>query len=164
MREIVPESDITGAQLPGGWYVIVAQRDYFPQFTNDKVLARLSGLGEVVACYVEEHVMSSGAAHWRAGQRVWSVDHDAGAGILRLKVRGEPPPAFAEIHDRLRSEQETAGGESAKVDHMFDVPVELAKSLTGYCHEDELGERPFEVLAQTQTAPKRSWIKRLLGV
>jgi hypothetical protein len=165
--EEIPESEITGTELPGGWYMIVSQRDCL-EFTKDKALQRLSSLGEVIACFVEEHVMCSFAACWRGGQRVWSVYHDSGgSSIFHLDIKGEPPPQFAEIRDRLRSEQEAAGGKKVEVDHIFDVPVELARSVAGYRHDQdipELGELAFEVLARSQPAPKESWIKRLLGV
>jgi hypothetical protein len=89
--EEIPESEITGTELPGGWYMIIAQRDCL-EFTKDKVLQRLSSLGEVVACFVEEHVMCSLAACWRGGQRVWSVYHDSACSIFHLDIKGEPPP------------------------------------------------------------------------
>lgn len=165
--EELPESEITGAQLSGGWYLIIAQRDCL-EFTKEKVLEQLSNLGEVVTCFVEEHGMCSHAACWRGGQRVWSVYHDSGGwgGNLDVDIKGEPPPAFAEIRARLTSEQEAAGGKKAGVDCIFDVPVELARSEVGYRHDQdisELSKLAFEILARTQPSPKASWFKRLLG-
>src|SRR3974390_3306362 len=86
--EEIPEAEITGTELPGGWYLVVSQRNRL-EFTKDKVLEQLSSLGEVVACYVEEHVMCSFAACWRGGQRVWSVYHDSGgrSGNLHLDIK-----------------------------------------------------------------------------
>lgn len=166
--EEIPESEITGAKLPGGWYLVVSQRDCL-EFTKDKVLEQLSRLGEVITCFVEEHVMCSCAACWRGGQRVWSVYHDSGgrSGNLHLDIKGEPPPAFAEIRGRLMSEQEAAGGKKAGVDFVFDVPVELARSVAGYRHDHdipELSKLAFEVLTRAQPPPKKSLFKKLLGV
>jgi hypothetical protein len=166
--EEIPESEITAAHLPGGWYMIVSQHDCLG-FTKDKTLERLSSLGEVVTCFVEEHVMCSFAAYWRSGQRVWSVYHDCAgrSGNFGLDIKGEPPSVFAEIRDRLRSQQESAGGKKANVDYIFDVPVELACSATGYRHDQDIPElrgAAFEVLARTQAAPKQPWFRRLFGV
>jgi len=158
-REEIPESDITGAELPGGWYMVASNRDKL-RFTEDAVLGLLSRVGEVVVCLVEEHVMCSSAARWRDGQRVWSVFHDAGGrkGIECLEVKGQPPASFAAIRDRLFAEQSAAGGKKAGVDYVFDIPVELAHSLTGYRHDQDIPGRPkdaFEVLVSTSTTPER---------
>ncbi len=59
---------------------------------------------------------------------------------------------FAPISERLRAEQAAAGGKQAKVDHIFDIAVEMVAQLTGYRHDrvmPELGDRAFEVLATT---------------
>jgi hypothetical protein len=94
--EEIPESEITGAALPGGWYLVMSQRDCL-EFTKDKVLEELSSLGEVVTCFVEEHVVCSLAACWHGRQLIWSVYHNSGGrgGNLHLDIKGEPPPAFA---------------------------------------------------------------------
>ena len=76
-REEIPESDITGTALPGGWYMVASNRDGL-RLTEEAALGRLSRVGEVVMCFVEEHVMCSFAACWCDGQLVWSVYHDSG--------------------------------------------------------------------------------------
>ena len=166
-REEFPESAITGAELPGGWYMVTSNRDDL-RLLEDATLGRLSRIGEVVMCFVEEHVMCSFAACWRDGQRVWSVYHDAQSGMESLDVHGEPPASFAAIRDRLRTQQAAAGGKKAGVDYLFDIPVELAHSLTGYRHDHDIPGMPkdaFEVLVSTSTTPdRRSWWRRLLGV
>jgi hypothetical protein len=164
----IPESDIAAAQLPGEWYIVVSQHDLL-EFTKEKTLEKLSILGEVIACSVEEHVMSSFAAGWRNGHCSWSVYHDCNGreGIYQLDVNGEPPSALAEIRDRLRSKQEAAGGKKAGVDYIFDVPVELARSVTGYRHDQNipgLQGIKFEVLVRNQPGPKQPWFKKLFGV
>ena len=165
-REEIPESDVTGAELPGGWYLIVSNHDGL-QLTKDAVLRRLSQVGEVVMCLVEEHVMCSFAAGWREGRSVWSVLHDAQAGIEHLDVTGELPAPFGCIRDRLQAEQAAAGGKNAGVDYIFDIPVQLAHTLTGYQHDvdiPELSQDAFEVLVSANLAQeRRSWWKKLTG-
>ena len=166
-REEIPESDTTGAELPGGWYMVASNRDGL-RLSEDAVLGRLSRVGEVVMCFVEEHVMCSFAACWRDGRRVWSVYHDAQSGMESLDIQGEPPAAFIAIRDRLHAQQAAAGGKKAGVDYIFDIPVELAHSLTGYRHDHDIPGMPkdaFEVLVSTSTTPeRRSWWRRLVGV
>jgi len=155
VRQEIPDSDITGAELCGGWYLVVSNRDGL-HLTSSKVLARLSSIGEVIACFVEEHVVFSSASRWESGHQVWSVQHDAQRGIEHLDAKGDLPPKFSSVRDELRSMHEAAGGRSARVDHIFDVPVVLAHDLTGYRHDrDILGSRKdaFEVLVATSSKP-----------
>jgi hypothetical protein len=167
-REEFPESEITGAELPEGWYLVASQRDSL-RLTEDEALSHLSQLGEVVVCFVEEHVMCSFAAGWQGGQRIWSVYHDSasGKGSKGLEVKGQPPASFAAIRDKLLSEQAAAGGEKAGVDCLFDIPVELARSVTGFRHDQDttgLSDDAFEVLVTTSVASQpKSWWRRLLG-
>jgi hypothetical protein len=169
-REEVPESEVTGADLPEGWYMIVSNRDGL-RLTSDEVLARLSAIGEVVVCFVEEHVMFSSAAHWRSGRRVWSIQHDAQRDMEHLETEGELPPRFIVVRDELRAKQTAAGGRKASVDHIFDVPVVLAHELTGYRHDGVIpgmADDAFEVLAVTSFDKPRkpegtSLWKRLFG-
>jgi hypothetical protein len=169
-REQIPEADITGVELPGGWYMVVSNRDGL-HLTSDEVLARLSTVGEAIACFVEEHVMFSSAARWQSGRRVWSVEHDAQRGIEHLIAEGDLPPKFASIRDELRSKQEAAGGRKADVDYIFDVPVALVYDLTGWRHDHvipALADDAFEVLVATsvskpQKAESPSLWKRLFG-
>ena len=99
---------------------------------RDSIVQRLSAGCEVITADVEEHVMVSVATGWKDGQRVWSVTHDAQREMEHLQAEGELPAVFTSIRDRLRAEQQEAGGRRADVDHLFDVPVELAQTLTGY--------------------------------
>jgi hypothetical protein len=154
-REEIPESKIDGAALPTGWYVIQFDRAEM----EDRDLARLSRSGEVVCCFVEDHVMVSWASGWREGKKVWSVVHDCEKGRFHLGVEGKVPAALEGIAERLMAEQRAAGGEKADVDHVYDVPAELAKALTGYRHDERTGltGEVFEVLE------RESALGRLFG-
>jgi hypothetical protein len=158
----VPDSpDIWGANLPDGWYLVFANRcDYVDRLPLD----RLSAAAQVVTCSVEEHVMVSWASGWSDGQKVWSVTHDSEQGIDHIEADGDFPPVFASLRDRLAAEQAGAGGEESDVDHLFDVPVELAKAVTGFRHDEELADSddaPFEKLADAPRAsqPPRSVLR-----
>jgi len=117
-----------GGALPSGWFLVIHGRH---EFANDEARSLSSGC-EVIACFVEEHVMVSRAAGWKDGKQIWSVTHDAQEGDGHLDVEGEPPAAFAAIRDRLSKQQEEDGG----ADFIFNIPVDLAKVVTGHCHEE----------------------------
>ena len=76
--------------------------------------------------------MVSSVAYWKDGAQIWSVTHDAQKGDDHLDVQGEPPAGLAAIRDRLTKQQEEDGG----VDFIFNIPVDLAKEMAGYSHEE----------------------------
>jgi hypothetical protein len=163
-REDVPDSPFAGAELPGGWYLVIADHD-FPWFMHDAHLTHLSSGCEIVTCFVEEHVMMSSASGWKNGRHLWSVIHDLQRDIEHLETSGVLPPVFASIKDHAWNDQVSAGGRAAHVDHIFDVPMRLAHELTGFRHDHdipELGVRPFEVLVPVvRTIRERSWWSKL---
>src|SRR4030095_4256748 len=108
-REAIAESPIVGAELPSGWYLVVADRSGH-QLMRDSILQGLSAGCEVVTGDVEEHVMVSVATGWRDGRKVWTVTHNAQRDMEHLQAESELPAAFTSIRDRLRSEQQAAGG------------------------------------------------------
>jgi hypothetical protein len=144
----VPDSpDLWGANLPDGWYLVFANRcDYVERLPLD----RLSAAAQAVTCSVEEHVMVSWASGWSDGRRVWSVTHDSEKGIEHIEAEGDLPPVFTSLWDQLAAQQAGAGGEEGDVDYLFDVPVELAKAVTGFRHDEGIpdsDDAPFEKLA-----------------
>lgn len=154
--EEVAESKIVGASLPSGWYLVLFRRTEL----DDAVLRKLSMLGEVVSCFVEDHVMFSRASNWKDGECLWSVTHDCEKGRYHLEVKGIPPASLGEIKTRLVAEQDKEGGEQADVDVIYDVPAELAKVITGFRHDQDMTgmkDKPFEMLK------KKSFFSRFLS-
>lgn len=152
----VPEGAFCSALLDTGWFVVLA--DHGARFEDQAVLATLSAGGEVVACFVEEHVMASAASGWRDGKLEWSVGHQAEASLDHLDRQGRPPPALAELEAAARAKRQAR---AEGPDFLFDVPVDLAKAVTGFRHDE--GERPFEELEPSAAPPKKGWLQRVLG-
>lgn len=136
-----PEFELNGARL-SGWYLLVA--DHTDALVDEQLLKTLSGSGRVIAAMVEEHVMFCSAEEWRNGERVWGAIHVPDAGLYHIGVEGELPEAYAAIHQRQFAEQEQDGGQKAGVDHIIDIPLELAAAITGFRH-DRSGP-PFQEL------------------
>jgi hypothetical protein len=134
----VPDSPHTwGADLPEGWYLVFANRcDTVEKWP----LARLSAGAELATCSVEEHVMVSEACGWSDGTKIWSVTHNSEEGIEHIHADGDLPPAFWSIHDQLDAQQAEAGGEESDVDYLFDVPIGLAKAVTGFRHDEGMAK------------------------
>ncbi len=159
-----PESDITAASLPNGWLLIVSNSSDLI-FSGSKDLLKTASTGsECIACFVEEHVMCSDTECWRDGSFVWSVMHAADQGLMDLETKGKLPPQFTEISQRLIEQQKKAGGKDADVDYIFDIPLELAQSITGYKH-DVSPETPLVFHTLTfKTPPKaKGFFRKILG-
>ncbi len=149
-REEIAESDLVMATLPGDWHIVLSNRD--ERFDDTGLLERLSRGREIIACFVEEHVMYSEARGFSDGKLVWSVIHDAQAGLDHLETEGTLPASYAGIRERIEHQRRAAG--EAPADFLFDVPIELAKMLTGFRHDEDItGDEaePFEVLASRST-------------
>ncbi len=154
------------AELDGGWVLVASSPSgaleaekrrtgkgllalrawHDPRFldeseASDGFLASLSTGCEVVCCYLEEHVMVSRAAGWRDGDRIWSVLHDAQEGsVADLQVEGAAPPPLGPLAAAARAEQAAT---PEGVDFLFDVPIDLAKALTAFRHDE--AEREYEL-------------------
>lgn len=149
--EEMAESPLVGAHLPGGWYLVVD--DHSEKYWWESGTPRALSAGcEVVFCMVEEHVMYSVAHAWKDGQQLWAVEHDCEKGLKHLDVQGGTPSFFDAMRTDLLRKQEAAG-EKARVDYVFDGPVDLAFAVTGYRHDhviEGMGDTPFEVLEETE--------------
>lgn len=166
-REDVAESPLVGAELAGDWYIVIANLGGDPELMTGAA-PRLSETHDVVVGFVEEHVMASEASHWRGARRVWRVAHDAQSGIEHLETEGTLPPQFEYIRAGFMKQQ-IDEGPNPNVDFYFSIPLELARSLTGYMHDEDMagiGAEPYEVLEKgtaSDSSGSKPWWKRLTG-
>lgn len=168
-REDTPESPLVGAELPGDWYVVIAGTFRHPLLTLETA-QRLSTENDVVLGLIDERVMFCETSYWRRGDQLWRAQHDAQKGLDHLDADGELPPHLEALHAGYLKKQADAAP-NAGVDHLFSVPTELARSLTGYMHDDDMagiGSEPYEILEVATggvAAPSasRPWWKRLTG-
>lgn len=149
--EEFPESPISAAQLPSGWFLIFANRFDSPLVAHDS-LQKLSSGCTVISCQVEEYVMFSSASCYSNGQRKWHLAHDAQESIYHLSTNGNLPPEFNDIYASLKQEQDDSGGYTSDVDYIHDVPVSLAKAITSFRHDQGIhgtSSEPFEIIASS---------------
>jgi hypothetical protein len=161
-REELPESDIDGVELPTGWSLVLFNR----KTIKDELLQEFTSSGEVVSCFVEDHVMFSTASGWRNQGPIWSVTHDCEKGRFHLEILGVVPSSLEGMQRSMVAQQKAAGGEKADVDHIYDIPAELAKELTGFRHDQGIPGMSgdvFEVLEPTKEARHGTGAKGLFG-
>lgn len=134
-REFVPESELTGTQLPSGWYMVFVN-DLTARELEDDVLATLSQGADVMSFVVEETSMVSLAKGFSDGHHAWEVVHNSSKGLDHLETQGRLPACFPVVKDHLLGESKAAGQHHA--DYLFDVPAALSKSITGYRHDEDI--------------------------
>ena len=159
--EEFPESPVSAAQLPSGWFLVFANRFDSP-LVADGSLQQLSLGCTVISCLVEEHVMFSSATCYSNGKIKWHVAHDAQESIYHLSANGDLPPEFNDIYVSLKQEQDDSGGDKSDVDYIHDVPVSLAKAVTSFRHDQDIqgdSPEPFEILTSSNSPAAKPWWK-----
>jgi hypothetical protein len=127
-------------------------------------LAQLSIDHDLLLCLIEEHVIASSAELWSKGDRKWWLSHEGENGPKGLEVDGEPPEIYPAIRKEMEDLQLAEGGDEAGVDYLFEIPLEVAKSLVGFKHDEictHLIGKHFDVMSRI--APKSNPLSRLLG-
>lgn len=118
---------VAGINGVDGTCIITAMRcDHV--IIQEETLKSLSKNCTLVACAVEEHVNYSYAAEWKNGEKDWSVEHQGDIAPDHLIVIGVPENLAALRDDMPKDDPE--------VDYYFDIPLLLAKELTGFKHDE----------------------------
>ena len=149
------QEPLSSLALPSGWFLVVAQR-CDSDFLQPKVLGPLSAHCPVVACSIEEHVMFSSAEYWAGGRQVWRAEHVGENGPIHLKTVGDLPAGFEAMAAAHKAAQEADGGAEADVDHYFEIPLDAAKDIIGFKHDEDVAGVDydgFEVLRKTAASP-----------
>ena len=162
------ESLFTGRTLPSGWFLLVINQCEH-KFVKPNSLASLSSNCEAIACSIEEHVMVCTSELWRNGAQVWRIEHDAQQSIDHISTSGLLPDDYPAIEREFAEQQKQAGGKKADTDYFFDIPLQTAKSIVGFKHDEAgLEDESFEVFKGNEASPladpisnqgKRPWWK-----
>ncbi len=142
----------TGRALSTGWFILFINK-YDHQFVQPKTLASISIAGDVIACSIEEHVMWSSAELWHDGAQIWRVEHDAQESMCHISSSGLLPDGYPAIKTEFIEKQNQAGGESSDTDYVFEIPLQIAKSIVGFKH-DESSSEAADFLVFQNTLPK----------
>lgn len=147
------ESMIAGRTLPNGWFLLVIDRcDH--KFIMPESLRSISSACEAVACSIEEHVMFCSSELWRNGVQVWRIEHDAQKSIEHISTSGQLPDDYAAIEEESAEQQKQAGGMKADTDYFFEIPLQAARGLVGFKHDEAcLDDESFEVFEGDTASP-----------
>jgi hypothetical protein len=155
------EAKCSGHTLPGNWYLVVAD-GCDSQIISASSLSTLSTDCEAVAGSVEEHVMYSTAEGWCGGKRIWRTAHDAQKSIRHIECSGEPPATYAVALGEAKAQQDTEDSGAKEVDFYFEIPLQVAKSVVGFKHDEEclgIDYDRFTVIERAGSDRKHLWWK-----
>lgn len=130
-----PGGEVSGAELPGGWYVVVFEGAQVPKTGR---LRQISAGQDLVAFQVDEDAKTSSACQWSDGKELWWVLHDSQHGPDHLDARGSVPTCRA--------------GQTR-----FHLALDLAATCTGFHYDAPPPGARFEKLVQAH--PRRPWWK-----
>jgi len=80
--------------------------------------------------------MASSSELWSHGLRKWWISHEGINGPKGLEFSGELPNDFQLARSEMEAAQKEAGGDKADVDYIFEIPLQVAKSITGFKHDE----------------------------
>lgn len=150
-----PFKGVAGHALPNNWYLVAAGR-YDHRVANAASMSALSKGCQAIACAIEEHVNFASTELWQDGTRVWHVQHQGDKDCENISSEGKVPQRFHE----LLATVEPVDSENLDGHFDMDIPLILAKELSGFRHDDsdpEFDSTPFAELTDLQA--KSSWWK-----
>jgi hypothetical protein len=133
--EEVPDSLIGVARLDTGWRLLWCN-EYDCPVLGEAQRQEHSRHHDLLYCLVEEHCMASSSEFWSHGSRKWWISHEGINGPKGLDFSGELPNDFQSIRSEMEAAQEKEGGDKADVDYIFEIPLQVAKSITGFKHDE----------------------------
>jgi hypothetical protein len=133
--EEIPESLIGVANLDTGWRLLW-YNEYDCPFLGEVQRREISLSHDLLYCLVEEHCMASSSEMWSGGSRNWWISHEGIDGPKGLDSSGDLPTVFPQIRSEMEAQQLAEGGETADVDYIFEIPLLVAKSITGFKHDE----------------------------
>jgi len=133
------ETHFTGMTPSNGWFILLINECQH-KFVRADVLTSLSIHCELLLASAEEHVMWCAAEFWQDGSQIWRIEHDAQKGNSHLSTSGLLPDGYPEIAKEFTEKQKESGGEESDIDYIFEIPLQVAKSIVGFKHDEAESE------------------------
>lgn len=130
------------------WAVVVGAGSAAYMKLDARPARALSAKGEALFFQQSDTSMTATLLCYRDQQLLWSVRYEGFNGISDPIIEGEPPAALAAILDRRNACQARAGGASARVDYLYEIPTDLGLALTGFRHDQDPESATLRVLAE----------------
>jgi len=158
LSEVPDSSAWVGRKKSVDWTILWLEDDDLEAgFLDDIEL--VSEEDDAIVCTVNEAVMLSEAKYLSEGEVLWSVRHLGSENIYNLEASGEVPPAYDAIRRRQLAHQER----DDEVDYIFEVPLELARTILDFRHDVVAEADEFvSIHAVNLPEPERGFFWRVL--
>ncbi len=101
---------------------------------------------------------------YERGESVFAIEHDGGQqGVRHMETAGTLPAEWPAILDRLSRDQDAEDAGDNEVDFLFDAPLDLAKALCGYRHDEVWPEGQEPDITSLAEKKSPGLIGRLFG-
>ncbi|WP_171208785.1 MULTISPECIES: hypothetical protein [unclassified Ruegeria] len=143
-----------------GWTIFWSENE---EFLGEKEtgISSLSQNFDTYVCHVNETVMWCSAEFWSKGKKIWCVSHRGdGDDIFDLTTDGPLPANFEELKDHHFANQHEDGED---VDHVFEIPLELAASEIDFRHDAFLDPEDASRVFRVAAPKKKGFLSRMFG-
>jgi len=141
-----------------GWSILWSEDETFGS-RSERLLATSSVKADLIHCEANETCMWSSAVFWSDGRPRWTVTHAGdGENIYDLSTDGELPEPFEDIKNKHFVSQK----QDADVDHIFEIPLELAKFFTGFRHDTYLEPDDVDAFHIVRAQSKTGFFSKFL--
>ena len=124
-------------QMPGGWLVVIGDGSDALDTVKPEHARALSKGTDALHFMCSDTSMYAVITAFRDGKKIWSLEHDGSNGVGAPVVAGNAPPLVGEIIAKCQAEQDAA---DEKVDHLSEAAPEIGRLLTGFRHDQTLGD------------------------
>lgn len=146
--EAIYDPGLYAVSMPGGWLVVIGDGWDFMNTVQEEHARALSKGTEALHFYCDDTSMGALLKAFCDGKEVWSLEHDGSNGPGTPVVTGKAPAVVGEIIAKCQAEQRASGRKD--VDYVYDAAPEIGRVLTGFRHDQTLGNGehlPILVLA-----------------
>ena len=147
--EAVFDPGIFGVDLPGGWFLVLADGWEHMDSLSEKHAIELLSSHECWFFLTDDTSMCARLAAYADGYLAWSITYDGSNGSGMPTVDGTPPAVVTAELRNTRDRQLAAGDRG--VDHIYDFPAGVADRLLGFRHDRTLADgefTPIQILAR----------------
>lgn len=124
--------------MPGGWFVVIGDGGDFMDTVEEEHARALSTGTESLHFSCDDTSMGALLKGFRGGREVWALEHDGSNGPGTTVVTGSAPAVVGEIIAKCKAAQHASGRND--VDFVYDAAAELGQVLTGFRHDQTLGD------------------------
>jgi hypothetical protein len=138
-QEAVVDPGLYAVALPNGWQVVIGDGSDAMVAVQPRHAMQLSAGTDALHFFCDDTTMFASLIAFRDGAQRWSLVHSTPKGRGAAAVVGALPPVAKKIIAGLSAER-ASGSDWDDVDHLYDGAAQIGRALTGFRHDETLGD------------------------